>query len=99
MPIIGNWSVLRNTTVGRLTVTLLGSPESALWMSVDSANLMFKGVLNRIREANVAEIQALRLNCRIRLWTPISDKAVKKRRSGDVVAFGQIRTSDANTSL
>jgi hypothetical protein len=30
--------------------------------SVDSVNLIFKGVLNRIREANVAEIPALRLN-------------------------------------
>jgi hypothetical protein len=49
-------------------------------MSVDSVNLIFKGVLNRIREANVAEIPALRLNCRIRFRTPLSDKAVKKRR-------------------
>jgi hypothetical protein len=29
-------------------------------MSVDSVNLTFKGVLHRIREANVAEIPALR---------------------------------------
>jgi len=68
-------------------------------MSVDSVNLIFKGVLNRIREANVAEIPALRLNCRIRFRMPLNDNAVKKRRLGDMVAFGQIRTSDASASL
>jgi len=47
-------------------------------MSVDSVNLIFKGVLNRIREVNVAEIPALRLICRIRFRTPLSDKAVRK---------------------
>jgi hypothetical protein len=35
------------------------------------------------------------LNCRSRFETPLSDKVVKKRGLGDIVAFGQIRTSDA----
>jgi hypothetical protein len=68
-------------------------------MSVDSVNLIFKRVLNRIHEADVAEIPALRLNCRIRFGTPFSDKAVRKRRHGDMVAFGHIATSDDGASL
>ncbi len=68
-------------------------------MSVDSVNLIFKGVLNRIHETDVTEMPALRLDCRIRFRTPLSDKAVRKRRFGDMVAFGQIGTSDASASL
>jgi hypothetical protein len=68
-------------------------------MSVDSVNLIFKGVLNRIRQADVAKIPALRLNYRIRFRTPLSDKAVRKRQFGDMVAFGQFGTSDASESL
>jgi len=51
-------------------------------MSVDSVNWIFKGVLNLIRKTDVAEMLALRLNCRIRFRTPLSDKAVRKRRFG-----------------
>jgi len=86
---------------GRATVTRTPLRQHALfvWMSVDSVNLIFKGVLNRIQKADVAGIQALCLNCRIRFGTPLSDKAVRKRRFGDMVAFGQIGTSDASVSL
>jgi hypothetical protein len=68
-------------------------------MSVDSVNLIFKRVLNRIHEADVAEIPAFRLNYCIRFRTPLSDKAAKKRRYGGMVAFGQIGTSDDGVSL
>jgi hypothetical protein len=64
-----------------------------------SVNLIFKDVLNRIHEADVAEIPALRLRYRIRFRTPLIDKTVRKRRHGDMVAFGQIGTSGANASL
>jgi hypothetical protein len=74
-------------------------PEPLLWMSVDSVNLIFKRVLNRIHEADVAEIPVLRLNYRIRFRTPLSEKAVRKRRYGDMVAFRQIGTSDDGKSL
>jgi hypothetical protein len=56
-------------------------------MSVDSVNLIFKRVLNRIHEAEVAEISALRLIYRIRFRTQLSDKAARKRRYGGKVAF------------
>jgi hypothetical protein len=68
-------------------------------MSVDRVHLIFKGVLNLIRKADVAEMLALRLNRRIRFRTPLSDKAVRKRWFGDMVAFGQIGTSYASASL
>jgi hypothetical protein len=48
---------------------------------------------------DVAEMPALRLNFRVRFGTPLSDKAVRKRRFGDMVAFGQIETIDASASL
>jgi hypothetical protein len=42
---------------------------AAVWMSVDSGNLIFNDVLNRIHEADVAETPALRLNWRVRFGT------------------------------
>jgi hypothetical protein len=68
-------------------------------MSANSVNLIFKDVLNRIHEADVAEMPALRVNRRIRFGTPLSDKTVRKRRLGNMVAFGRIGTSDARASL
>jgi hypothetical protein len=45
----------------------------------------FNDVLNRIREADVLEMLALRLKWRGRFRTPLSDKTVRKRRLGDTV--------------
>ena len=70
-----------------------------MWMSADGVNLTFNSVLNRIHKADVAGMPALRLNCGIRFGTPLTDKAVRKRRLGDMVAFGQVGTSDASASL
>jgi hypothetical protein len=70
----------------------------AVWISADGVPLAANGVLNRIHEADVAEIPALRLNCRIRFRTPLSDKVVRKRRHGGMVAFGQIGMSDASAT-
>jgi hypothetical protein len=68
-------------------------------MSLDSVILIFNAVLNRIHEPDVAAIAALRLNCLIRFGTLLSDKAVKRRRFGDMVAIGWIGASDASTGL
>jgi hypothetical protein len=72
---------------------------SRVWMSVDSVNLIFNRVPNRIPKADVAGIPALRLNCRVRFRTPLSDKAVRKRRLREMVAFGQIGTDNTRESL
>jgi hypothetical protein len=77
----------------------MGGESTRLWMSVDSVNLIFKRVLNRIHEADVAEIPALRLNYRIRFRTQLSDKAARKRRYRGMVAVRQIGTSDDGKSL